>query len=161
MDAQVAKSPEPPCLELASFRIWVHGRQFPDSLDFWDGNWLNITAQCDAPGALVSASGAILHLSELQDWYTASERLYETLTGEATLKCIEPALFVSLKAQSRGRMALAVEITPDHMTQQHRFTFDIDQSYLPTFLSQCKAILTAYPMRDPKQRLPIGSVTHS
>jgi hypothetical protein len=64
----------------------VHGRQFPDSLDFWDGNWLNITARCEAPSAEVSASGAILHLSELQDWYTASERLYQTLTGEATLK---------------------------------------------------------------------------
>jgi hypothetical protein len=139
----------------------VHGRQFPDSLDFWDGNWLNVTAQCEARGANVSASGPILHLSELQDWFAASERLYQTLTGEATLKSIEPALQVLLKAESWGHIAMTVQITPDPMTQQYRFAFDVDQSYLPAFLSQCKAILTAHPIRDPEQRLPIGSVTHS
>jgi hypothetical protein len=35
-----------PNLELEGLQIWVHGRQFPDSNDYWDGNWLRVTAHC-------------------------------------------------------------------------------------------------------------------
>ena len=32
-----------PDIKLAGLQIWVHGRQFPDSDDYWDGNWLYVT----------------------------------------------------------------------------------------------------------------------
>jgi hypothetical protein len=28
----------PPAIQLAGLSIWVHGRQFPDLHDYWDGN---------------------------------------------------------------------------------------------------------------------------
>jgi hypothetical protein len=40
---------------------------------------------------------------------------------------------------------LTVKITPDHMTQEHRFQFELDQSYLPAVVEQCRAILARYP----------------
>jgi hypothetical protein len=35
----------PPSLKIDGFALWVHGRQLPESQDFYDGNWLNVTAQ--------------------------------------------------------------------------------------------------------------------
>ena len=31
--------------------FWVHGWQFPEAQDLWDGNWLNVTAHCGQSGA--------------------------------------------------------------------------------------------------------------
>lgn len=111
---------------------------------------------------LVSARlGPFIHLSELERWASSAAKLYESLTGESVLDCLEPELRVTLKAVGHGRIILTVQITPDHLNESHRFTFNIDQSFLPGFLSQCRAVLESYPIRDPEQRLPTGSVTHS
>ena len=45
-----------PALRIAGFQLWVHGYQFPDSNDYWDGNWLRVTVHCGAAGASVCAS---------------------------------------------------------------------------------------------------------
>ena len=71
----------------------------------------------------------------------------DTLTGEATLPCMEPELSVSLKAMSLGHIAMEVSITPDNMSQRHWFKFEIDQSYLDPLLEQFKKILDAYPVK--------------
>ena len=54
-----------PDLKVAGFQIWVHGRQFPDSTDYDDANWLRITAHAGAAGASVWVSGAILMITDL------------------------------------------------------------------------------------------------
>jgi hypothetical protein len=137
-------------LKLAGLRIWVHGRQFPDAQDYWDGNWLRVTARCDSDGASVLSGGPILHLSRLDRWCRESKKLLETLSGEAHLDCMEPNLAVALKAATPGHIILDVSITPEHLTQKHWFQFAIDQSYLPPLTTQCQSILETYPLRgDP------------
>ena len=42
-----------PDLKLAGFQLWVHGRRFPESGGYYDGNWLRVTARCGASGASV------------------------------------------------------------------------------------------------------------
>jgi hypothetical protein len=42
---------------------------------------------------------------------------------------------------------MRVQITPDHMTQEHRMDFEIDQSYIPSLIAQCRAIIEEYPIR--------------
>ncbi len=64
-----------PDIELAGLRIWVHGRQFPDNEDYWDANWLNITA-CGAQGATVRVSGNIIQLPEIAHLLTGAKALY-------------------------------------------------------------------------------------
>src|SRR5262245_58530653 len=104
----------PPSIDLAGLRIWIHSRQFPEADDYWDGNWLNVTACCGAKGAEVWASGPFIHLSELAGWMNACEKIYGSLVGEANLDCIEPELKVRLNAEELGRISMIVEITPDH-----------------------------------------------
>ena len=134
-------------LRLAGLRIRIHGRQFPDAHDDWDGNWLDVTAQCDDNSASVAARGPLLHLSELERWCGEAETLFETLTGKARLDCQEPNLSVLLEAASPGQITMEVSITPDHLTQKHWFRFEIDQSYLPFLIAQCRTIIEAYPLR--------------
>ena len=141
-----------PDLKLEGLQIWVDRRQFPDAADYWDGNWLRVTAHCGRSGASVFATGSIIHLSELDQWLVESEGLLKNLSGEAKLACMEPALSVTLKAGSLGYIAMEVSITPDHISQRHWFQFEIDQSYLPPLVKQCQAILEAYPIKGGRDR---------
>ena len=73
--------------------------------------------------------------------------MHQTLVGAAILDCMEPNLRVELKMQSLGQITMTVHITPEHITQQHSFEFEIDQSYLPAFLRQCGQVLDEYSLR--------------
>lgn len=138
----------PPALEVAGFQLWIHGRESPDAHDYWDGNWLNVTAHCGGNGATVWTSGAIVMVSDLARWTMALESLYESGSGEAIFQPYEPNLWVCLRPSDRlGHLRLRVQITPDQMTQEHRFDFEIDQTYLPPLIRQCRAILQEYPIR--------------
>ena len=137
----------PPQIKLASLEMWIHGRQFPNHYDYDDGNWLTATVRCCAPGAEVLASGPIIRIPEIERWHNEAARMRETLSGKATLGCLEPNLTVELAASSLGHLLMEVQITSDHMTQQHTFKFDIDQSYLDCMLKQCRAVLGESPIR--------------
>src|SRR3954464_4043717 len=105
-------------IRLAGLQIWVHSRQFPEHQDYWDGNWLNITAHCGEDGADVWVNGPVIHLSELARWVSDCETMYRTVSGEASLKCMEPELAVHLRVDKCGHVLMQVLITPDHMMQE-------------------------------------------
>jgi hypothetical protein len=136
-----------PDIKLAEFQLWVHSRQFPPSEDFWYGNWLNVTAHCGSQGADVWANGSILGAPDIASWLVALEEMNRTLSGEAYLGSLEPELRVELKMESRGHIWVRVEITPDHMTQEHVFQFEVDQSYLRRLIEDCRKVLAKYPVR--------------
>lgn len=138
-----------PNIKLQSLRIWVHGRQFPHKTDFWDGNWLQVTVDCTSKGAEVTINGPLIHLSELEAWLTAAEKLHTTMIGEANLDCMEPELKVKLVGNKLGKIFMTVDITPDNVFQQHIFRSEIDQSYLPELIAECRGILASYPIRSP------------
>lgn len=138
---------KPPHIQLAGLRIWVHGRQFPDANDYDDANWLHVTAQCSAEGAMVEVSGYFIHLSEIAGWVYQCEELKTKLAGAANLECMEPELSVYLSAESLGHVAMQVKITPDHMTQKHVFDFEIDQTYMNKLIQECRMLLAQYPLK--------------
>jgi hypothetical protein len=143
----------PPSLKIEGFALWVHGRQFPESQDFYDGNWLSVTGHCGASGASVWVQGAILMVTDLQRWADQCEILYQSLKGEAVLHSYEPHLKVTINnADAFGHLRMQVEITPDHMNQKHTFDFELDQSYLPQLIRNCREIIAAYPIRGTEEK---------
>jgi hypothetical protein len=136
-----------PHLYLAGLKLWVHGYQYRDADDYWDGNWLNATAICSENGATVLVRGAFIRTNEISDWQHAVVKLLAEVEGEAKLACMEPEIGVTLKAGSLGSVEMEVQITPDQLTQEHRFTFSIDQSYLHSLSSQCVRLLNDFPIR--------------
>lgn len=136
-----------PHLHLAGFKIWVHGYQYPYAEDYWDGNWLNATAICSENGATVLVRGVFIRTNEIYDWRHAIDKMLAETKWEAELVCMEPEIGVTLKVRSLGAVEMEVQITPDHLTQEHRFTFAIDQSYLQTLSAQCVRLLNDFPIR--------------
>lgn len=128
-----------PDLRLADLQLWVHGPEVVDPQPYED--WLRVTVHCGGQGASVWVSGEILQYRDLRDWLGQTEALYHELRGVARLDPLEPNLSVALSADHTGGIAVSVEITPDHMNQQHRFSFALDQSYLPEFLAQGRRLL--------------------
>jgi len=137
----------PPDIKLDALQIWIHGRQYPNEVDYWDGNWLNVTAHCGSQGADVWTSGDILHVPDLARWLVDLEAMNKSLSGEADLVSLEPELSVELKMSGLGRIEMKVEITPDHMTQEHSFHFELDQSYLEDIIARCRTLLAKYPAK--------------
>ena len=136
-----------PDIKLGGLQIWIHSRRYPDHQDFWDGNWLNATFHCGAQGASVWVSGDILRNAEIADWLVMLENLNETLSGEANLETLEPYVDVKIAAETYGRISVKVDITPEHISQQHFFEFWLDQSYLNDLILSCRKILKEFPVR--------------
>lgn len=132
-----------PDLRLAGFQLWVHG--WESSSPNTDDDWLNVTAHCGAHGASVWASGAIVQRGDLAGWIENVGFLHRELSGRAGLAPLEQNLSVILHVDRTGGIEMVVEITPDPGNQQHRFEFDLDQTYLPPFLTQGKKLLDRYP----------------
>jgi hypothetical protein len=132
-------------------KIWIVARQFPHSSDYWDGNWLDVVANCSDQGASVTARGAIIHLGEIESLRDELRRMSQILSGTAELPTIEPNLHLKLTCDHLGHIAGICNISPDHLVQSHTFHFEIDQSYLDRLIRQCEMILTEYPIKDPQQ----------
>lgn len=142
-----------PDLKIAGFQLWVHGRQFPESEDYYDGNWLRVTAHCGASGASVWVQGAILMVTDIAGFGEKCAAMLSGCVRSAVLDPFEPELKVSLDGADRlGHVRARVEITPDHLAQWHRFEFELDQSYLPGIIRQCSAIVREYPIRGQGDR---------
>ena len=138
-----------PNLQIGGLKLWVRGRQFPSAQDYWDGNWLKVTARCDSASSTVSAAGPIVHLGELVQFLEECERLYESLSGIAKLDCMEPNLSVTLMAKTSGHIDVRIHITPNCMLERHEFNESFDQTFLPPIISQCREILIEHPLRKP------------
>jgi len=137
-----------PNLRIEGFRLWVHGRESSESDDYWDGNWLRVTANCVESGASVWTQGSLLRTTDVSGFGDECAAMYRGDGETARLDPLEPEINVVLEAtDSAGHIVARVEITPDHLSQQHRFDFTIDQSYLPEIITQCSGIVRAYPIR--------------
>lgn len=139
-----------PDLEIEGFQLWVHGRQFPESQDHYDGDWLRVTVHCGARGADVWAAGSLLTVTELDAFGKECEELLGGRIDTARLDPLEPALDVVIaRSDLLGHFTPAVNITPDHLKQEHRFEFETDQTYIREVVAECQAIIKKYEIRGP------------
>jgi hypothetical protein len=139
-----------PNLHIGGLKLWVHGRQFPLAQDYWDGNWLQVTARYNSAHSTVSTDGPIVHLGELARLLDECERLYESLSGVAKLDCMEPNLGITLTAKTSGHIDVRIHITPNSMLEKHEFNESFDQTFLPAIISQCREILIEHQLRMPE-----------
>ncbi|WP_158903599.1 hypothetical protein [Burkholderia sp. L27(2015)] len=135
-------------LRIGGFSLWVHGRQFPEAIDYWDGNWLLVTACYICPDAAVVAHGSFVRLDEISSLADGCRRLYRTLAGEAGLHCLEPNLDITVAAKGLGHFDLRIALTPDQVNQQHLFKQQFDQTLLSSIIASCDVILEQFPMRS-------------
>jgi hypothetical protein len=147
--AQPARAPvQAPAIELGDFQLTVHRRQFPDAQDRWDGNWLQVTAQCAQAGAIVAVGGPILETADLQRFRDQLVAVAAVPAGEAVLSGAEPNLVVRVAVvEGLGLARVRVELTPEPQAQGHWFAYTIDPSYLAHAVRQLDAVLAVFPVR--------------
>lgn len=143
----VSKLDEPD-IRIGRLHIWVHGRQYPASQDYYDGNWLNVTAEYTGRDSRTKAHGAFIRLDELKSFLGGLEDLDRDLKGDALLDCMEPNLHVEIRAQSLGHLEIKTAITADQLTESHVYKEQADQTFLPLMITGLRAVLARYPMRD-------------
>ena len=136
-----------PDFAFCGLKVWIHGREFPKSLDYWDGNWIDVTATCDSSNASVEVRGVILHLTELQHLCGLIETMQRELSGKQELECMEPYLTFVFNVEKTGAVDFKLIVKPNPLTaEEHTFHFEIDQSYFPMFVQQCRSVLKRYPI---------------
>src|SRR5437870_5690759 len=127
------------------FAAFVEGRP----LHPWERT--HPVVRCAATGANVWTTGPILRVPHLVRWADALDQLRRGRPeGVATLTSDEPNLTAVIRSTDRaGQLQLVVDITPDPPTQEHRLRFPVERSALRDVVRQCRAIVKAYPVRDP------------
>jgi len=92
-------------------------------------------------------------VTDLARWAHECDALVKGEIQNAELAPMEPEVKVRIWPVDRlGHFTMRVQITPDHLTQEHSFEFEIDQTYLPGIAAQCRAIADAYPVRGEATR---------
>src|SRR4051794_13067702 len=125
--------PRDPDIAFLRLRLWVDG----DGVDS-QPPWVTVAANYDA----VSAS-VLLDLSEVRSWHRQLQDLHTTLRGEAVLSEYDPGLHVRVSAAGNaGQMRLRVEMNA--VADGHWWEAELDQSFLPALIRQCKAVLERF-----------------
>jgi hypothetical protein len=95
----------------------------------------------------VTVEGPWLRNTEVTGLLEGLVSLHTELKGSAKLGCLEPNLHVTVECNTLGHVTVAVEITPDHLTQEHKFEFTTDQTFLAPAISGCRHLLERFPIR--------------
>lgn len=102
-----------PDFKLGPLCLWIHRYQFPEATDYWDANWLVVTAEVGVPGqSWVRVSGPFLRTTELFGLRKELETLHLLVEGEANLDTIEPELCISLREINLVRFRAQLESHP-------------------------------------------------
>ena len=60
---------------------------------------------------------------------------------------MEPNLAITLEGNHLGQVTATISITPDHLSQSHRFVIGLDQTWIGQAATACNDILRRFPIR--------------
>jgi hypothetical protein len=126
--------------------LTLHGRTHLAASDYWDGNWVNCTAEA-VVGAFRGRLDRSIRTDELEAFRQQIGGLYERLTGDAILASMERWIRVQVTGDGRGHFEARCRLCEDLMSGNAlEFTLCFDQTYLPPLLRQLDRALESYPV---------------
>jgi len=141
-----------PDITIGKLHIWVHGKEFPslnltEQNSYDDAGWLRATISYRTACSTVEISGAALHHCDLKALQDDCQKLHTNGHGLLQFGTLEPHLHVELKSDSLGHLKGVIVLRPDPVYEKHEYVVeDLDLSYLPKIISECKdAIITHFP----------------
>ncbi|WP_216319320.1 WapI family immunity protein [Deinococcus aestuarii] len=140
-----------PDLRLKGFRLWVHGREFPDAQDYWTGNWLVISAELHSGhGRAWVERSACLMTADLAHFLNRVDQ--EDKDGgpsrwELTLENpLEPEVACAFARTDAGlRAILTLTANPTH--ELHRACLNVSETEWQDFKAQLHVLVERYPVR--------------
>lgn len=100
---------------------------------------IQFEAKCDGPGAWVVAEPCCL-IGDIEKWYADLDKLYKDIEGKVSFFALESDFKIGMTGNKLGQIELTIDISSDPLTQSHQFIFELDQSYLPSVVTQLKAV---------------------
>jgi len=138
-----------PDFSFRGFSLWIHGWE-RDAVDFWDNNWLDITARFKSGGAMGSAvivvAGTILHSTDLEYAAKTFAKLNDSLQGSAEFATLDPGFHLKLEARSTGAIGFTVEMFPGP-DETYEYSTELDQTYLAPAVPALNTVVKAYGPR--------------
>lgn len=128
-------------------KVTIKGREFPDSSDFWDGNWLIADASITLNG-FRAAFDLFVEAQALQCFSDELRTLNTTLQGGASLDLMEPSLGLSCEIAKTGKIKWKGWAQyPLGWGSKLEFEFGSDQSHLGPLIDQLGEVLKKFPVR--------------
>jgi hypothetical protein len=132
---------------LGGLQIWIHGRQYPDKTDYWDGNWLVVTIHCGSSSSDVWVKNEpALHLSQLKQWMIQLDLLSNAKEKEITFDDIEPYLKMNLKMEADNSFKFMVEVAPCSIGKTYTYLFSLCKNDIEQAVSDLRKISMNYPL---------------
>ena len=121
-------------------------RNYPDSMDFWDANWIASVIHLEIPGYMVHFE-ADLRTDELRDFVDELRSMNENLGGTAILKNLDSYIYLEGAMDLRGKISWNIETCyPAEIGAELTCDFESDQTYLRILIDELDRVLEAYPV---------------
>ncbi|AQQ53288.1 WapI family immunity protein [Planococcus lenghuensis] len=130
----------------AAIQIEVVSRIYPNSLDYWDGNWIVTRISIEIPGYSVQFS-ANLRTDELRDFVKKLKVMNKKLKGKASLENIDGFIDIKCEINLLGKIYWEVETCyPAGTGAVLHFNFESDQMYLENLIKELDEVIIAFPI---------------
>jgi hypothetical protein len=126
--------------------LTLHGRNRPDSADYWDGNFLWCTAEVIA-GAFHGSVSNVVRNEDLIRFLTRLELLYQQLDGEALFDTLDNWIDVRVIGNGQGRIEVRGQLCDNPVGGNAlEFRLYLDQTFLPPAIGRLRAAVDAFPI---------------
>lgn len=125
----------------------ILGRQYPNSMDPDDGNWLNTDIQI-VSGPFSGEVRALLRTDEFMNFKSRMEILHKTLKGVAEYRSLEEWVIMTIKGDGLGHFFTEgyVRGKPGG-ANKICFSFEFDQTIMPKIMNNLNKLIEEYPIR--------------
>lgn len=121
-------------------------RNYPNSSDYWDGNWVSSKLKIEIPGYTVSFN-ADLRTDELSNFMNELKLMNKKMKGKAALSNLDGYLHIEGEMNKLGQIFWTAETCyPAGYGAVLKFEFVSDQSYLERLIKELNDILVAFPV---------------
>jgi len=126
--------------------LLVRGRAYRQQRDYWDGNWLLVTATIRV-GKFSGEVPGMLRAEELKNFSHRLLEFNQTLKGMISFETAEEWLNFIIEADSHGRLEISGSLSDEvsYPYNSLKFTIATNQSSLITPLQQIQTVTQTFP----------------
>ncbi len=130
--------------EKTKVEIDVLAREYPNSSDYWDGNWVLSNVKVYIPGYYVDFN-ASLRTDDIRDFFTDLKAMNRNLAGKAILKNLDSFIHLEGEMDKLGHIKWSGETCyPAGSGAVLTFEFTSNQSYLEDLIKELEKITYEY-----------------
>ena len=126
--------------------IDILSREYPNSFDYWDGNWLVSNVKIEIPGYYVDFN-ASLRTDDIRDFVNELKLMNRNLSGKAMMKNLDSFIHFECEIDRLGQINWSGETCyPAGSGAVLNFTFVSNQSYLHDLIKELDDIIHVFPV---------------